>query len=70
MRTNRCAFCEEYKKQLKIGELEKERGYKMNLEACMYIRSLTKWGAPHYSFYSKHMRLRYCPSCGKELDAN
>lgn len=68
MRTNKCAFCEEYKKQLGIGEKEKERGYKMFLEVCLFVNSLTKWGAPHYSFYSKRMRLRFRPSCGKKLD--
>lgn len=66
MRTNKCAFCEEYKKQLGVGEIEKEHGYKMSLLACLYIRSSIGRKA-RYSIYSKPMRLRFCPSCGKEL---
>ena len=66
MMKTRCAFCEEYKKQVGIGEMEKERGYKMYLRACLYVRS-SAGNKEHYSTYSKAMRLRYCPSCGKEL---
>ena len=63
----KCAFCEEYKKQIGIGEEEKKHGYRMELRAALFIKSVRKYGEPHYSAYSKPMRLRYCPSCGKEL---
>lgn len=67
MRTNKCAFCEEYKRQAGIGEVEKQHGYTMRLRACLYSRSQSIKGKEHYSTYSAPMRLRYCPSCGKEL---
>lgn len=70
MRTNKCAFCEEYKKQLDIGEIEKEHGYKMHLRACLFVKSTTTGDRPHYSTYSRPMVLRYCPSCGRNLNSD
>lgn len=70
MRTNKCAFCEEYKKQIGIGEEEKKHGYIMYLQASIFIKSKCVSGMPHYSAYSRPMRLRFCPSCGRNLNSD
>lgn len=65
----RCAFCEEYKRLLGIGEVEKQHGYALRLRACIFSHSTNRAGKEHYSTYSKPMKLKFCPSCGRELNS-
>lgn len=68
MRTKKCAFCEEYIKTVALGKLMSEYGRTMHLRVCLYERVNKRGGIKESSKYHKLMRLRFCPSCGRNLE--
>ena len=66
-RVKRCAFCEEYKNAYGLAEYDRNHGRKVYFLVRLYEHVVRRGGKEYRSKTHRPMKLRFCPSCGKEL---
>ena len=67
-RGNKCAFCEKYEQAVEQAEFEKLRfDHDTHFRVRLYVKVTRRKGREYSSKTHLPMRLKYCPSCGKQL---